>query len=188
MLISDPPFWRAEPFAPAEFELIKRLFVAHSEAARHSNASTGAVINSYHGSRNYLAAIASGLLAFGDVHGPVLPVRHLLEHDDPSSQAASMLADGKRVPGWGSAFAGTEAWESVFTQIAEMHLLIADRITAVTRVLAEAGKPISPNPACATAAVAIILGVPAPATMFLLVSCRLPTWSALISSEGESWA
>ena len=185
MLISNPPFWRPlEPFSDAEFELLRRLFVAHTAAARNSSASTGAVINAYSGSKSYPAAIASALLAFGEVHGPVIAARQLLENADPVAQAGFIFGHGKRVAGWGSGLDQSDSWNDVFEQIETMNPALGQHIADVTKFFSDAGKAILPNPACATAAAAIILGVPEAVTMFLLVTCRLPAWSEIIAIEG----
>lgn len=185
------PFWREMPLDDAERGLMAALFEAHHHSALRDNISSHAVLGTAIGNGTYVNAIASGLLTLGSLHGPIPQAMALLAEKHPGKIVGSELShDPKvRIPGWGSSFAKDKPdplWNDVHQIIVETWHELGQRINAVTEAFKKAGKPIQPNPACYTAAVALIVGMPPSCSPYLFLCGRMNAWSKMFMKHETS--
>lgn len=185
MLDLDCPFWRpGEPLTLEEQELLGALMQAHAISARRNNLSTHAAIGAAIGSGDYYAAVAAPLMTLGGLHGPIPQAMAVLASSiDAAEIVAEALGQSKKVPGWGTSFvkaAPDPDWEEVRGRLAQGKRPELERMEQVTAALHRAGKLVFPNPAGFTAAVAMVLGMPARIAPYLFLAGRLEVWSELI--------
>ena len=165
-------FWRDNPASDEEFLLVSELHAAHLVSSFRNNVSSVAVANSALGSGNYFQAIASGLLALGGLHGPLIQSYDLL---------SGHKFDGNQ-PGWGNSFVKgvpDEAWIKVDSLLKEHWPVIHSKIESTTNALHSNGKLVFPNPSIYTAAVGHAIGLPREVVPILFVSSRLEAWSEI---------
>lgn len=176
------PFWREQPLSDEEVRLLSLLFKAHDASAYRPNVSSEIVVSSCIGSGEYLKAIPAAMLTLGGLHGPIIQTVSLLESTHAPEIARSILLQGKKVPGWGSSFANAQK-DPIWSEFENALRLNARdlffRIERVTDELILTGKNVYPNPACYTAAAAIVLGIPAPVAPWLFLQGRLAAWTRL---------
>jgi citrate synthase len=169
--------WRAEPLTDDEQKLLAALFEAHDSVALRENASATVLQIAAAASGRYMNGIIAALATLGKTHGPIEAVHALLSAEAPSEIAKVILDRSGKVPGWGNSFVKNDP-DPDFQEIAALLLPpLSERITAVTQTLHDAGKPIYPNPACYTAAVAITLGCKASIAPYLFLQARLQAWT-----------
>ena len=183
-------WWQDEELTEVEQNLLAHLMACHGASVFRPNMSSAAVVNSTVGARSYPAAIASALLAIGNIHGPIAQTIELLESPDPARTARLMIDAGNKVPGWGGSFmgaAGDPIWTTFEEFLRENYPTVAKLIDSITAAIHEAGKNIQPNPSVFTAATALILGIPPEAAPWLFVRGRLDGWSKLFLNHlGEA--
>jgi len=183
VLIDTQPFWRQELLTQAEQGLLYLLFKAHDASTYRPNVSSEMIVNACVGSGEYLKAIPAAMLTLGGLHGPILQAYALLDSEYAGSIAHSTLANGLKVPGWGSSFQKNGEKDSIWSEFeAALRLntpIICARIDKVTEELHRAGKNIQPNPGCYTAACAIALRIPASVSPWLFLQGRLAAWSRI---------
>lgn len=185
-MLAFSPFWREKPFTPQEAALFEAVCAAHRASAVRNNCSTAAVKNAAAGSRRLETALASGLLALGGAHAPIVEIYHYLGNivEFFDEDVRDRLIWDKKVPGWGNSFFKGRRdpdWAEVEALIAAHP--IYQKIEEVSSALRQAEKRLFPNAGCFTAAAAIVLGIPAPLSPYLLIHARLPVWAAL-AAEG----
>jgi citrate synthase len=176
------PFWTTQPLDAEQVALLNACRRAHAETAKRQNASTGGLVNAAQASRSYTQALAAALMTLGEVHAPVPKAVQLLQRPDPAAVARNILAAGLRVPGWGNAFHKESIdpeWRGFADLLGVYRPDLDARIKEVTTELHEHGKIIYANAACFTAATAIAVGLPAEASIYLVIAGRLSTWSAI---------
>lgn len=182
LLIDSKPFWREKPLSDDESELLHLLFKAHDASVYRPNLSSETVVKVCIGAGEYLKAIPAAMLTLGGLHGPIIQAHALLNVDQPYFLVQCILKDEKKVPGWGNSFAKGHK-DPVWMEVDNWMRLNAgdvyDRICSVTRELHSHGKSLYPNPACYTAAAAIILGIPGSVAPWLFIQGRLAGWTLL---------
>jgi hypothetical protein len=116
-LTSSRILWESDS---GNIELMSLLKEAHNKSAYRSNASTGALINTFHASGSYTNSIAAALMTLGGLHGPIEKTIALLRSAKQSESISrfidDILAVGGRVWGWGNSFikgGHDEDWEDV---------------------------------------------------------------------------
>ena len=173
-------FWRTEPLSGWEELLLKALVAAHHASAFRDNPSSIAVAQAAAGSGQLEKAIAAGLMTIGGRHGPLRESAELLLLDDPAFAAKQIVYRGRKVPGWGGAFQ-KDAPDPIWSEVKELlsPSQMADKLNAVTTQLHLLKKPVYPNPSGYTAAVAILIGLPASLTPYLFIASRLTAWTQL---------
>lgn len=176
-------FWRDCPFTGPEFALLDALEIAHRKAAMRGNASTVALKNAAGGSGSLECAFASALLTLGGRHAPISKIYRLL--DQPISKLVEIveerICNHDRIEGWGNSFVKGKPdpdWADVEKELAHF-CEISNKLNAVTALFGTYGKMVYPNPGAYTAAAAIIVGIPAEISSYLLISARLPVWADL---------
>jgi hypothetical protein len=179
----DHPFWRTNPLNENESELVRLLYVAHRASTNRDNPSRNAVAMCGVASGDIGKAIASAILMFGNLHGPTPQTCRLLRLANAPEVAGDIIKYGfSKVPGWGCSFndeAADETWHAVSHHIRKHWREMAEHIDEITKWIRAAGKAILPNPACYTAATALILGMPDECAPFLIISARLDLWAGL---------
>jgi citrate synthase len=177
-------FWRDTSFSGSEFTLVDELEIAHRRSAMRSNASTVALKNAAGGSGCLEMALAAALLTLGGRHAPIPKIYRLL--DQPVSKlletVEERLCNKEKIEGWGNSFFKFQPdpdWVKVHQAIVENFPEMAQKLNGVTELLDAYKKKIHPNAGAYTAATAIILGIPAEISSYLLISARLPVWADL---------
>lgn len=184
---SEKPFWRPEkPLTEAEKQLLQAVFAAHDASTQRRNVSSDAVAFASIGSGDYTKAISAALACIGGLHAPVIQAMALL--DSPMSYliARQIVADGKKVPGFGNSFyrgIPDELWIGVSEALRLNAPDLHDKIERITTELHSLGKKIYPNPGCFTAATAIVLGIPAPVAPWIFVAGRLTGWTKIAGAH-----
>lgn len=167
--------------APHTIEaMLSALNAAHEASALRGNPSHEALKLATVGSGSYVQAIAAALMTLGGLHAPLAATCALLRTGNPLERAKTLLAEKKRVPGWGNGFVKDRAdpiWEPVDRVLREYAPESMREVDAITQHLHETGKRLYPNPSCYTAVVAIALRIPDEASPYLFVSARLNAWS-----------
>lgn len=179
-MIFPKAFWTDEPLALNELSLLNATLAAHAESAARGNVSHQVLQATAVASGHYANAIAGALLTLGAVHGPLVQTWHLLAVANPQRKAADMVAAGLRVPGWGNSFHKGKPdplWAGVAGMLERDFGAMHTTIENITASLHAAGKMLYPNPSCYTAAVAILLGMPAELCPYLFLRGRLDEWS-----------
>lgn len=180
---TEQPFWRSEPLSDGERALWQAVERAHSACVWRDNTSSVAVLQAATGSGDYTKAVAAALMTLGGRHAPIEQSMGILVMADSVKAAHSFLAAGLKVPGWGNSFikgGPDKSWDEVDKLLAKHFERIHSKIVAVTTYLHERGKKVFPNPSIYTAALALILKVPAPMAPWLFVRARLDAWTELI--------
>lgn len=178
-MVHFPCFWR-NSLSPVEQKLLVAVLLAHAKSAYRENPSTQVVLATAKSSGDYLKAVAAGILTLGGQHAPIEESYDLLNADSPRTQAAALLAQGNRVPGFGSSFhkEGVDPlWLDVEKALAEANPKLSAEIAAITEGLTV--KRLWPNPSSFTAAAAITLGLPKKTAQALVLMGRLESWSQL---------
>jgi citrate synthase len=136
--------------------------------------------------KDYISSIASGMLTYGGVHGPVSQVVKFLSGSFYTDEARLRIKEKRLVPGWGSAFVKGEPDPELskidrilYTENRE----VWDRIRKVTGILHESGKKIFPNAACYTASVCLALKFPVEAALYWLIRGRIGAWTEIYISN-----
>jgi citrate synthase len=174
------PFWRKDPLTDDEQALLTAVLDAHDASARRNNISSQAVAINAQAAGDYGKAIAGAILTLGGIHGPIEQAQYLLSRTNPALAADTLLANGRKVPGWGNSFHRGEAdplWIGVDQLLRPTRL--ARVLDSVTETIRARGKDLFPNPAGYTAAVCIVLGVPAQISCMLFLAGRLSAWSEI---------
>lgn len=181
-LDAEKPFWREQPLSDEEVRLLSLLFKAHDASVFRPNLSSETVVGVCIGAGEYLKAIPAAMLTLGGLHGPIIQTVSLLEAQDPALIANLILQKGQKVPGWGSSFAKGQK-DPIWLEFEEALRLNAPdlflKIEHVTKQCQHFGKIIHPNPACYTAAAAIVLDIPASVAPWLFLQGRLAGWTRL---------
>ena len=185
--------------AAAKAELLDAVYGAHAACVVRADGalpcSSAAVLNAWHGSRDYAKAIAAGLMTLGEVHGPIVQAyefltRRAAEGTEATEKAVvKYLKAGAKIPGWGNAFVRGDydpAWHGVDDVLSVHFMEIHDVLMLVTHALHAAGKKIYPNAAAYTAAAAMALGMPKEIAPALFVRGRLEEWGKLIVNHGAT--
>jgi citrate synthase len=175
-------FWRTQPLNPAETILLDMVREAHIASCARPNASREAFVTAASLSGSYVNGIIGALATLGGYHAPIVQTVWLLEQPEPAAVARQILAEGKRVPGWGNAFERGHKdplWLTVDKWLELNFPAMAATLAAVTVALHAAGKDLYPNPSAYTAAAACLVGLPGPAAAYLFVSARLDGWTQL---------
>lgn len=179
------PFWRKVPLSNDERTLLDHLFEAHRKATFRQNASSEVIKAAYMmNGHDFIKAVASGLGTVGGLHAPIEEVYELLDGFAPNLiRYEYYVLHGKKMPGWGNSFITGKPdpiVESVMLYIDTGWPEIGKRIEYLTDILHGQGKHIYPNMACATAATAIILGMPKELSPVLLLHGRSLAWAEII--------
>ena len=187
-IIDFPTYWRKEPLSKAEWELVNQLMRAHHASVFRQNVSTVVIANTAFGSADYSKAIAAGLMTIGGIHAPLWATMDLLNSENAVEWVEKIVADNRRVPGWGNSFIKEkpdELWMGVdlCLKVSGINSRFIKNIEAITDKLHELGKKIFPNPSAYTAAVALVLGIPPAMAPMLFVTGRLSGWSELIHKQ-----
>lgn len=167
------------PLEQEDYDLINLLEEAHYKSSYRGNMSTNAAVVSMAGSSSYIQAIASAILTLGGTHGPIKDAIKVLNGDD------SVLVNDK-IPGWGNSFEKGHPdplWNNVHEFIFENYPEMGARIAQVTKRLHDSGKVIFPNPACYTAATAILLKINPKVCEYLFLAARLPAWTSILTKQ-----
>jgi len=179
-------FWQSEPLDEEQKKLLAVCQRAHAATANRQSASSGALVNAANASRNYQQSIAAALMTLGEVHAPVPKAMQLLNACDPAATVKALLHAGYKIPGWGNAFHKGDIdpeWKHVADLLYLYRPSLALPIKRLTELLHDEFKLlIYPNAACYTAAVAIAIGLPAEASLYLVLAGRLSVWSAIFLS------
>lgn len=176
-------FWRTEQLNDAEKKLLDLCLEAHAASVHRDNISTVVLRNAVVGSMSYMSAIAAALCSCGGVHAPIQQTRQFL--DMPMEHITRHITVGGRVPGWGCSFSkdGIDpTWQPVFDHIEQNWPEFSAKIGEITEGLHKHGKPIHPNPACLTAATAMILEIPPQISEWLFIHGRLIEWSKITAA------
>lgn len=182
-------FWREdEPvLAPEESKLLDAVYQAHAKSALRENVSTVALKHAAAGSGRLETALIAALASIGGSHAPIAEIYRFLKrlNEEVLKDAAHRVANGAAVPGWGNSFFKGRPdpdWYAVRDEL-DNWPGISGRITAVTQFLHSQGKHVYPNAGCFTAAAAIVVGMPAKMTPYLLIRGRLEVWTSLATDQ-----
>lgn len=188
------PFWREEPLSLAAAKLLDAVLEAHANCVERESGRAGervlpcssaAVVNGWHGSRDYWKAIGSGLMSLGEVHGPVAQAMEFLgtEGAEITERVRRILREGGKVPGFGNGFVKGRPdpmWFGVDDALHEAAPEVWERVNGVERALLDNGKCGFANPAGFTAGAALALGMPKEVAGWLFLQGRLAGWTKLI--------
>lgn len=172
-----------ELFTDEENRLVAALFRAHSDCVFRPNCSTAALQQAAGGSRSLTQSYIAALATLGEMHGPVEEAYDYLKPGRDGFWLDALMAnrDGK-IPGWGNSFIKgriDDAFLPVDQTLEALFPRNYNRIREITELLHTNGKNVFPNPACYTATVALILGLPRHLSPMLFVQARLEAWSAV---------
>jgi citrate synthase len=172
-------FWdNYESFSDQEVSLLNALYDSHQECTYRKNCSTQALTASATGSQCLTQSIAAALMTIGKVHGPVEETYNFLQRGVSND---TLLPP--RVPGFGNGFIkgkpdpGLKSVHDFLTEHYPNYVVLLSQIQ--TRLVAERGKTLFPNPAAYTAIVALIVGMPAHLSPLLFMRSRLEAWAHL---------
>lgn len=180
-------FWKS-PLSTEEQLLLDYVELAHFRSAQRDNLSTKAVLACAAAGVNYHNTMAGALLTLGGLHGPIEQTFRLLSRDDAAQFAKAALDRYEMIPGWGNSFVKgwkDGIWTDVDATLTVAFPEMARKIESITDLLHKEGISIFPNPACYTAATAIILGLSAKTAAYLFVAPRLAAWSELYHRASE---
>lgn len=156
----------------------------HRSLARRENASSMMVASMAQLGRPLFESIAAALLTLGGAHAPISQTRRLLDVDNRFREIDSIFENGGKVPGFGSAFYKGEPDPEVETVLRQIRPSTNSLITRLTQhVYQVTDKPLYPNAAMATAAVAMDMGLSPVNAPRLLVEGRMPVWVSIHSSN-----
>ena len=151
----------------------------HAKLASRENFSSLLVGQCASVEKDYISAIAAGLLTLGGRHGPTVQTVNFLTSVD-SFCPEIYYQHNLMIPGWGSSFIKGEPdphFDTLDGYLFEDNPYIWQKIREVTDKMHDTGKILYPNAACYTAAVAITEGIPAEVSPYLLIKGRLETWT-----------
>ena len=156
----------------------------HRSLARRENASSMMVASMAQLGRPLFESIAAALLTLGGTHAPITQTRRLLDVDNRFREIDSILENGGKVPGFGSAFYKGEPDPEVEVVMATLRPATRSLITRLGyHIYAMTVKQLYPNAAMATAAVAMDRGLSAIDAPRLIIEGRLPVWVSIHSSN-----
>jgi citrate synthase len=157
--------------------LLTAVLEAHAASATRNSISTNVCLNVGFGSGDYCKAMAAAILSIGDAHAPLDKVMEYL------SKARSLRPTGLQtdsiIPGWGNSFVKGHdpVWNEVRGLLSSGWPDLWQLIESTTEALHARGKPVFPNPACYTAACAIILNIPKEVAAWIFIEGRLRAWT-----------
>jgi citrate synthase len=160
-------------------KLVELLNKAHYKSSFRNNPSSIAVKISGQGSGNFIGSVIGALSTLGGPHGPTKDAAELLLSPDPIELCKAYLNAGIKIPGWGSSFNKGKPdpnWNSVSKHIEKNFTEIHFIIEKITNYIHSMGKMLYPNPACYTAATAIIHNIPSDASVYFFINARLSAW------------
>lgn len=181
-------FWRDTPLTQDEQALVAALADAHYKSAFRANPSSIAVQCAASGSGDLCHSVAAGLSTLGIRHGPVAQTCAFLRSRRSAGELVDeFLANGLKIPGWGSSFAKAGAadpfWEPVEEALRTRFSDKVARLDEVTEALYARDLILSPNPSAYTAMTAIILGMPDVIAPLLLIYGRLEAWTEIFLAQ-----
>jgi citrate synthase len=151
----------------------------HAVSAFRENPSSVAISISATSSCRFQSAVISAISMLGETHGPVMETVELLSSEDPTALAQAYIDAGKKVPGWGVSFVKGKidpSWQEAYDFLQKNFTEITITIDSITKLLHNNQKMIYPNPACFTAATAIVNDIPADAASYYFIKSRLNSW------------
>lgn len=156
--------------------LLALLQWSHYQAAlKNDNTSSAAAVAVFKASGDIGKAIAAATLAQGGLHAPIEGARRVLED---SAYAGQLLAQGRKVPGFGNSFYKDKIDPCFETTYWALPMGARDRIARIQN-----GCPrlenLYPNAAIITAAACVQVGIPAGAEPMIFAYCRVPAWTRL---------
>lgn len=173
-------FWKKA--SKAELMLIGALEDAHVQSTQRENLSTQAILACACSGVGYTEAIAAALLTLGGTHAPIKQAIFTITHPETEAEIPGVVKDGGRIAGWGNSFVKGKPdpiWNEVYDILSSDFPGIITRIASITSALHAAGANVFPNPACYTAATAIVTGMPEAVAAYLFVGSRLGAWTEL---------
>lgn len=176
------PFWRAAPFSDEEYDLLCKVKQAHYDSSFRNSLSKQCVEMAALGSGDYVKSITAGLMTLGGLHAPLAPTMEFLALHRPADLVEEIVQAKERVPGWGNSFIKgmpDASWHEVDVHIGLYWPEMYENIIAVTEALEKQGYHLFPNPACYTAATALIIKMPASISPIMFISGRLAAWSEI---------
>lgn len=162
-----------ESLTEPEMRLLGALYHAHAQCVFRENCSTMALQQAAFGSRDIVKSYIAAMATLGEVHGPIVEAYRVL---------AGEQTNFERVSGFGNSFIKGEpdaAFSKVHELLKEQAPSVVEKIEAIQAELLLAGKDLHPNPACYTAAVAIVLGMPPIVAPSLFIQARIEPWTVL---------
>lgn len=173
----------AEPLTEPEARLVAALYVAHSACVFRPNCSTTACQQAAGGSRSLPQSIIAALACLGEMHGPIEAAYDYIRPQREGFTLAMLGGDKNgKIPGWGNSFVKgriDDAFLPVDQTLEANFPRNHSRIREITGLLHANGKHVFPNPACYTAAVALILGMPKHLAPMLFIQARLEAWCSV---------
>lgn len=182
------PWWQSEELTSDQSQLLSALLEAH-----HAIALRGApaVTLAAQGSGIYQQAVAAALMTLGDKSGPVEEAyRFLGSKAIGTTKLQQYVANGGRVPGWGSQQIKAKpdpAWDATEALLEAHWPQIHKKLEDVTAAFHACGKRLYPNAAAYSAAVTEALGIPGDSVAYLWVLGRIGAWSAIFN-RNKLWA
>jgi citrate synthase len=173
--------WLGQPESAETEELLDTLCWCNQAAATtNANASSAAVANAAVCGSRFEHSVASALLTFGKIHGPIMEARGLLYHTQ-SGEVVDWLEEGLNLPGWGNAFYKKSidpAFVPMEHLIKEQYADHHDKITRIAELIFKVrGRVLYPNAATYGAVTAEILALARGTEMILPIAFRLPSWA-----------
>lgn len=171
-----------EPLTEPEARLVAALYSAHSQCVFRPNCSTAACQQAAGGSRSLPQSIIAALACLGDMHGPIEEAYDELQRDGIMDSLAPFVTRITKVAGWGNSFIKGQidpAFVPVDQCLEANFPRTHSRIKEITNSLHARGKHIFPNPACYSAATALILGMPRHLSPLLFIQARVEAWASV---------
>ena len=160
-------------------KLVELLNKAHYKSSFRNNPSSIAIKISGQGSGSFLGSVIGALSTLGGSHGPTKDAVEVLSSSDPIELCKTYMDAGVKIPGWGTSFVKGKpdpTWNSVAKHIEKNFTEIHFIIEKITKYIHGTGKMLYPNPACYTAATAIIHNIPSDASVYFFINARLSAW------------
>lgn len=173
-----------EPFSEAEERLLGALYQAHAQCVFRDNCSTVALAQAAAGSRSLTQSYIAALATLGEMHGPI---EGAYDRINQWEWAGSLISrhgfdDTFKLPGWGNSFIKGRIDDALLPVDQTLEALfpkLHSRLLEITEALHIHGKKVFPNPACYTAAVALVIGLPKHLAPMLFVQARLEAWASV---------
>ncbi len=174
----------------SDLERLMDVFVScHQRAAvENDNASAVAIRMTASVGGSFSNSVASGLLTFGNVHGPAPEARWLL-YSAEGETLESYLKTVLVIPGWGNSF-HKDGVAPAFQPMTDLILNeYSDHYKNLERMQGlieeHRGKKLYQNAASYTAICAELLGLPAGTELMLGISARMPAWAAIWARQRQ---
>ena len=163
-------------------ELYNELLLVHDRLARRGNLSSSVIGQCAAAEKDFISALAAGMLTYGEKHGPVPQTMRFLSGSSYLKEAGRWIKSDRLVPGCGSDFIKGEP-DPELARIDQLlsrdNISLWSRLRNVTALLHENDKMVFPNPACYTAAVCLTGNFPAEASFYWLIKGRLNAWTEI---------